>query len=85
MVFRASLAAQISVAEDSPSETEDGATPQSSAAVVLGVTRGVPGVECEWKEGGGELGIEWIEGAVGPVMLGAWEDGTELGIPVLKL
>lgn len=54
---------------------------------MLGVGRGVPGEERVWKEGGGELGIERMEG-------GAWwegateggaEEGTELGIPVLKL
>lgn len=67
---------------------EDGATPQSSAAVVLGVARGVPGEESVWKEGGGELGIERIEGACWfweAATLGAWDEETELGIPVLKL
>ena len=63
MVLSASLAAQISVGDESASEMEEGATPQSSAAVVLGVARGVPGEECVWKEGGGEVGMERMEGA----------------------
>jgi hypothetical protein len=54
--------------------------------VVGGVGLGVPGEEWVWKEGGGLLGIErmegaWWEGATD----GACEDGTLLGMPVLKL
>jgi hypothetical protein len=50
MVFKASLAAQISVgASRELREMEDGATPQRVAPLVLGVARGVPGEECVWK------------------------------------
>jgi hypothetical protein len=53
---------------------------------VLGVGRGVPGEECVWKEGGGLLGMERIEGAWWDAATeGAWLEGTLLGIPVLKL
>ena len=69
MVERASDAAQISVGASI--DTEEGATPQSSAysapplvlVVVGGVGLGVPGDEWVWKEGGGLLGMERMEGA----------------------
>ena len=59
-MFKASLAAQISVGAESASEMEEGATPQRDAAEWLGVARGVPGEECVWKLGGGELGVEGV-------------------------
>jgi hypothetical protein len=41
---------------------------------VLGVGRGVPGEECVWKDGGGELGIE------GAIRLGVYVEDAIDGV-----